>query len=471
VDYQYGFSSTVGAGPYDRDQLGDPPATVGTDYVVAGGTGLDSALTRAGPTGTITINDSMTYPVPSSAAPVSSLLVRAGKGVRPVVRPVSGTGTWVFTGGSGAQLILDGLTVTGCDIVLRGSFDTVRLTACTIDPGSAAEGSPPLATAVDGVPLAPCRIFVEAAPDAPAPISRLLVDRCILGPIRTRNGGSVETLTISDSIVQGLPATTGTAYTAADVFDPPLLAHALLADDKLAQALLAAMPADDVKALRHYAGGPLPQQVLDGLNVLVAGGRSLYNPDLFATVKHSANILALAEAATRDPADLAALNRGLIDESFPVALGQAALAVADATVQFTRVTVLGRIAAHQLFANDSILRDFAAVDDTQNGCVRFSAYASGSAIPRQYESAAIPPGAPIFTADSYGQPGYAQLLETADAVIAGGAPGVSISSGAENGSEMGAFSADKNPVKEQGLLIKYAEYMPLGLTPVIVHVT
>jgi hypothetical protein len=83
----------------------------------------------------------------------------------------------------------------------------------------------------------------------------------------------------------------------------------------------------------------------------------------------------------------------------------------------------------------------------------------------------MPAGAPIFTSDSYGQPGYAQLLETADAAIVGGATGASISAGAETGSEMGAFSADLNPVKEQGLLSKYAEYMPLGLMPVIVHVT
>lgn len=472
VDYQYGFPSTVGAGPYDRDQLGDPPAQVGTEFVVTGGAGLESALTQAGPAGTVTINDSLTYQtLGSAAAPVVSLLVRAGPRARPVLRPAAGTGTWVFTGGSGARLVLDGLTVTGCDIVLRGSFDTVRITACTIDPGTAADGSPPLATAVDGVTLAPCRIFVEAAPDAPGSIGHLLVDRCILGPIRTRLGGSVETLSITDSIVQGLPATTGTAYTTADIFDPPLLAGGLLANDKLAQALLAAMPAAAVTALRAYTGGPLPQQVLDGLKALVSSP-SLYDPFLFATVNLSADILALAAAAaTLDQAHLAALNRGLIDESFPVALGVAALAVADAAVQLSRVTVLGRIAAHQLFANDSILSDFAAVDDTQNGCVRFSAYGSGSAIPRQYESPAIRPGAPIFTSDSYGQPCYAQLLETADAAIAGGAAGASISSGAENGSEMGAFSADLNPIKEQGLLIKYAEYMPLGLTPVIVHVT
>ena len=182
-------------------------------------------------------------------------------------------------------------------------------------------------------------------------------------------------------------------------------------------------------------------------------------------------LAAQAEAGTLDPARIPALNRALIEESFPVALGVAAVAVADATVQLSRVTVLGRIAAHRLSASDSILADFAAVDDAQDGCVRFSAYASGSAIPGQYRSAAIPPGAPIFTSQSYGQPGFAQLIETADAAIVGGGAGASISSGAENGSEMGAFCADLNPIKEQGLLIKYAEYMPLGLTPVIVHVT
>jgi hypothetical protein len=154
-----------------------------------------------------------------------------------------------------------------------------------------------------------------------------------------------------------------------------------------------------------------------------------------------------------------------------VALGVAALAVADAAVELTRVTVLGRLACHRLRASDSIITDFAAVDDAQDGWVRFSAYAEGSVLPRRHGSAVIPPGAPIFTSDSYGQPGYAQLLETADAAIDGGAAGASISAGAETGSEMGAFSADLNPLREQGLLVKYAEYMPLGLMPVIVHVT
>jgi hypothetical protein len=490
VDYQYGFASLIGAGPYDRDQLGDPPAVVGRETVVSGGAGLDAALLAAGPAGTVTVADSLTYPALADTGPVASLLVRAGPGVRPVLRPAPGSAPWVLTGGSGARLVLDGLTVSGCDIVLRGSFDSVRITACTVDPGTAAPGSPPVATAADGAPLVPCRIFIEADPAAPpgqpGGIGQLLVDHCILGPVRTRLGGSVQTLAIADSIVQGLPATAGPAFTAADIFDPALLARGLAAGDEgsgrpvdpLSAALLAAMPPAEAAAVLAYAAGAPSQQPggfpLGGLNALVGADAPLYQPALFAAVSLSPGVLALAaraQAGTLDQARVPALNRALVEESFPIAAGVAALAVADATVQLTRVTVLGRIAAHRLSASDCILAGFTAVDDVQDGCVRFSAYAGGSAIPRQYRSAAIEPGAPIFTSESFGQPGYAQLTETADAAITGGAAGASITSGAENGSEMGAFCADLNPVKEQGLLIKYAEYMPLGLAPVIVHVT
>jgi hypothetical protein len=487
VSYQYGFPSLIGAGPYDRDLLGHPPPAIAPETLVSGGT----ALPGLPATGTVTIGDSLTYAELADAGAVVSLLVRAGPGVRPVLRPSPGPAgppEWTFTGGSGAQLVLDGLTVSGCDIVLRGAFDSVRLTACTVDPGTAADGSSPLATAADGVPLAPCRIFIEADPAAPgsSQISQLLIDHCVLGPVRTRSGGSVAMLTITDSIVQGLPATSGTAFTEADVFDPALLARGLAAGqgspaDPVSAALLAAMPPADAAAVLAYAAGSPAAAAgafpLDGLNALV-GGSSLYPAVGSGTVSLSADVLALAaqdEQGTLEPARLPALNRALLEESFPVALGVAAVAVADAAVQLTRVTVLGRIAAHRLSASDSILAGFTAVDDAQDGCVRFSAYVGGSAIPRQYACAVIAVGAPVFTTEHYGQPGYAQLTEAADASVTGGASGTggtaSIASGAENGSEMGAFCADLNPVKEQGLLAKYGEYLPLGLTPVIVHVT
>jgi hypothetical protein len=459
VSYQYGFSSTIGAGPYDRGLFPDPPAPVGTPQVVAAGTGLDQALASAGTTGTVTLGnssapDSATYRVlaaaGSTSAPIVSLLIQAGPGMRPVVRPPAGSAPWVFTGGGEARLVLDGLTVSGCDIVLRGSFDTVRITACTIDPGTAGPGAPPLAMAVDGRPLAPCRIFVEADPSAPAgergAIRRLCVDHSILGPVRTRFGGSVETLAITDSMVQGLPATTGPGLATADVFDPSSLAAGLLSADPVSVALISRLPQTAQQDLRAYRARSLaaqrpglPRTVLAGLNTLLDGPQ--------------------------------AVSRAHLEEAYPVALGPAALAVADAAVTLTRVTVLGRVFAHRLSASDSILADRATVEDTQHGCVRFCAYARGSVIPGPYRSAIVPAGAPIFTSDSYGQPGYAQLLEPADAAVVGGAVGALISTGAETGSEVGAFSADLNRAKEQGLLAMYAEYMPLGLMPVIVHVT
>jgi hypothetical protein len=49
--------------------------------------------------------------------------------------------------------------------------------------------------------------------------------------------------------------------------------------------------------------------------------------------------------------------------------------------------------------------------------------------------------------------------------------GTSITAGAENGSELGAFCSLLNPVRERGLLLKYDQYLPVGLTPVLIHVT
>ncbi len=111
------------------------------------------------------------------------------------------------------------------------------------------------------------------------------------------------------------------------------------------------------------------------------------------------------------------------------------------------------------------------VEDMQHGCVRFSAWSSGSVLPRQYESVEVTPQSPIFTARVFAQPGYAQLLSNADRAILTGAAGATISAGAQNGSEMGAFAGEKNPIKVRSLLIKYEEFMPLGLAPVLIDVT
>ena len=70
------------------------------------------------------------------------LTVRARPGQRPVVRLAQHAPPWVFTGGDGARLILDGLYVSGGDIVLRGPFDYVKIAGCTLDPGTAGPVDP-----------------------------------------------------------------------------------------------------------------------------------------------------------------------------------------------------------------------------------------------------------------------------------------------------------------------------------------
>jgi hypothetical protein len=52
-----------------------------------------------------------------------------------------------------------------------------------------------------------------------------------------------------------------------------------------------------------------------------------------------------------------------------------------------------------------------------------------------------------------------------------GAPQNTITQGATDGSEMGTYSRDKNPIKARALLIKFQEYMPVGLVPVPIAVT
>ena len=69
---------------------------------------------------------------------------------------------------------------------------------------------------------------------------------------------------------------------------------------------------------------------------------------------------------------------------------------------------------------------------------------------------------PAFTSVRYGEPGYAQLaVEIAEEVR----------TGAESGSEMGAFEHLKQPQRETNLRIRLEEYLPFGLAAGRIYVT
>jgi len=468
VTYNYGFSSTIGAGPYDRRLAGTKPPVLPQPVTSIQG-GATNAVTANAPVGTTTIADSLTYTKITDVATIDNVVVQAGAKKRPVLRlpaPSPAVSAWTLTGNAGSSLTLDGLLISGGDIVLKGKFASVTLSCCTLDPGNAGDTTL-FEQSVDGRDLRPCRLWIEAE------VQQFTLDRCITGPIRTRNGGSVETFAANDSILQGIRTSGFALFTNDDVQDPEDLALDLRASDPLSTFLHGLLDSNTQQALSAWNGAsPLPAAVLTGL---VAGlnaalnGASFYSAARFADVHLSPETSALL-ASNPSGANLIQLNRSLLEEAFPAALAQPALALSDGDANLSRCTILGRLFAHRVEVSECILDDFSAVDDLQHGCVRFTAWAQGSVLPRQYESVEVPARGPLFGSRQFGQPDYAQMLLTADSAILAPAGG-SIVQGAEDGSEMGVFAREMNPIKERSLLIKYQEFMPLGLVPVVVHVT
>lgn len=157
-----------------------------------------------------------------------------------------------------------------------------------------------------------------------------------------------------------------------------------------------------------------------------------------------------------------------------------------------RSTVIGRVAVIALDASECILTGDAKVERTQEGCVRFSYVTAASVTPRRFRcqpelaATAVVEAAlerdptlaaparqalragvasrivPSFTDRRYGQPAYGQLRR--------GTP-LEITTGAEDGSEMGALCHLKQAQRESNLRLRLSEYLPFGLEAGPVYVS
>jgi hypothetical protein len=198
VGYCQGVASTIGAGGFDRRIPGVSPAQgPAATQVIQGGGALPAVNA-----GVVEIADSLTYDGAPDVSAETDLSLRAANMQRPLVRfevPAKGRAGWTFTGGAQTlALKLDGLFLSGADLVLAGSFEKVELTNCTLDPGSY-EGDRPL-RAIDGQTLVASRLVIAGQ------VRELVIERCITGPITLAKGGSVETVRLADSIVQAQAA-------------------------------------------------------------------------------------------------------------------------------------------------------------------------------------------------------------------------------------------------------------------------
>ncbi len=426
--YHFGFLSEIGAGGYDErvlPQIVQPAATVN----VAGGTGLDTALAGIGADATIEIGDTMTYPGPTATLVLpadASIVLRAENQQRPVIRWAgAGPNAWAIAGNGNAQLTIQGIWLQGGDIVLQGAFDTVRLRMATLDPGTSHPPTALFASAIDGTSLRPVTLWLEAK------IDKLIIERCITGPIRTRNGGAVEKLTATDSIIQSIPAHDIVA--GAPVLDPTdLAARVKSGTDPTSAQIRAALSPGDLAALEAYVPGSVPPAALQAALTAALAGR----------------------------------DRATLEAAYPLALADLALGFASGTVSLSRSTVLGPTATHRMEASECILDEIARVEDPQHGCVRFCAYARGSNLHAPYRSVAVARHGPLFESRLFGRPNYAKLRRDADAAIIAPKQGDTILRGAQNGAEMGAFSLERIALKRRGLAAKYLEFMPISITPV-----
>jgi len=179
------------------------------------------------------------------------------------------------------------------------------------------------------------------------------------------------------------------------------------------------------------------------------------------------------------PADLTTLLELKFESARPSIAATLGGELAGPNVVFSRVTFFGSIHVREfILATEVIFFARAFADRRQAGCVRFSYVTPHSRTPKRYRcqpdlslegvtgSAQIDlvslQARPMFTSVHYGDPAYAQLSVNCPCVIR---------TGAENGSEMGAFSELMQPQRAANLRLRLQEYLPFGLDPGLIYVT
>lgn len=175
------------------------------------------------------------------------------------------------------------------------------------------------------------------------------------------------------------------------------------------------------------------------------------------------------------PSSVAALS---LDESIIDVVGGAAVTAPGAVVNIQASTVRGTVNAQQFSAGNSIFTDLVTIVRVQTGCVRFCYILPASQTPQRYRcqpdlavsEAATPDDqalalariVPMFNAQNFTDPAYLQLAQLC---------AVEISTGADNGAEMGAWYFLCQPQRESNILSSLDDYLRLGLEAGLIFVT
>lgn len=127
------------------------------------------------------------------------------------------------------------------------------------------------------------------------------------------------------------------------------------------------------------------------------------------------------------------------------------------------VTILGRTRVRTLSGRGDLFVHQLEVLDNQVGCIKLS-YFSGEVdrLPQNFECVSAPGARLRFTEEWFGFPAYCQIRRSSDFHILQRGPG---------DDEMGAFGFLLEAHRWLNLQIRFREFMPLGVRPVLVPVT
>ena len=130
-------------------------------------------------------------------------------------------------------------------------------------------------------------------------------------------------------------------------------------------------------------------------------------------------------------------------------------------LSLTGVTVFGRARVRSANGSGGIWGHALEVQDNQTGCLRFCWFApETNRLPQNF--GCVTGVALQFTATAFGESAYGQLGLDSDVSVLEKGPG---------SDEMGAFGFLLNSHKWRNLQIRFREFMPAGIKPVIVPVT
>lgn len=241
----------------------------------------------------------------------------------------------------------------------------------------------------------------------------------------------------------------------ADAAAVPMLSEIVLAGDF------------DTVTLRHMTLDP------GGIRARTVAGQSFVIPAIRLVLQGAINRVVIDRCVTgpieeaADAGDRCSAGRVEITDSIVLAEpGEPAFRGRHATLAIARSTLFGRIEAARALIDDSVIQGTVSVQDPQGSCVRYSAAVSTDAlgIPNAYRSVAFPGAMPnhFFVSRRFGDPGLAQLSQTAPETLR---------RGAGNTSEMGAYSRTLDAIKRDDLIFKLSEFTTINTITQLVFET